>query len=220
MKILLLEDERMLRSSIKEYLGMLQNEVDDFSDGTSALEALRAREYDLFLLDIGVPEKSGFEVMEEIRAQKINRPVIFITASTEIEEIARAYELGCADYLKKPFKLQELWLRVTQIFRLLGISESDTVKLSRHYRYDKKRKVLILDGDIQPLTPKHQAIIDLLVENIGYCVDLERFKDAVWHRPDVDEATIRAEVGRVRKLLKDDLIQNTKGLGYKIEKPR
>ncbi len=119
MKILLLEDEAMLRSSIKEFLEALGSEIDDFFDGAQALCALRENMYDVLVVDINVPSLNGYELLEEVRKKDKNLPVIFITAMTDIDDITKAYNLGCSDYLKKPFKLEELWLRINQIFKLM-----------------------------------------------------------------------------------------------------
>jgi len=218
MKILLLEDEAMLRSSIKEFLEALGSEVDDFFDGGEALAALRENVYDVLVVDINVPTLNGYELLEEVRIKDKNLPVIFVTAMTDIDDITKAYNLGCSDYLKKPFKLEELWLRINQIFKLMEGKNSNILILSPKYRYDKKHKVLYYENKEQTLSRKHLHIIELLASNINFTFDFDTFRRRVWERDDIDDATIRTEINRLRKLLKEDLIINAKGLGYKLEK--
>jgi two-component system, OmpR family, response regulator len=218
MRILLLEDEAMLRSSIKEFLEAHGSEVDDFFDGAQALAALRDAVYDVLVVDINVPTLNGYELLDEVRQKDKNLPVIFITAMTDIDDITKAYNLGCSDYLKKPFKLEELWLRISQIFKLMEGKNSNILILSPKYRYDKKHKALYYENKEQALSRKHLHIIDLLASNTNFTFDFDAFRRRVWERDDIDDATIRTEINRLRKLLKEDLIINAKGLGYKLEK--
>jgi DNA-binding response OmpR family regulator len=219
MKVLLLEDEAMLRSSIKEFLEDLDCLVDDFYDGLSALKAFENCEYDALLLDINVPNLDGFGLLESVRKKDELKPVIFITAMTDIEDITKAYNLGCSDYIKKPFGLQELWLRLKNIVSIVGTKEQTMLKLSNHYSYNKERKALLFQGNQFDMSKKHMGIIELLVNNIGFCVPLDSFRNIVWGREDIDDATIRTEINRLKKLLNEDLIVNIKGVGYRIEKP-
>ncbi len=218
MKILLLEDEAMLRSSIKEFLEALGGEVDDFYDGGEAFAALQKKAYDALVVDVNVPTLNGYALLEEVRQKDKNLPIVFITAMTDIEDITKAYNLGCSDYLKKPFKLEELWLRINQIFKLMEGKNANIVILSPKYRYDKKHKILYYENKEQALSRKHLHIIDLLASNMNFVFNFDSFRSRVWERDDIDDATIRTEINRLRKLLKEELIINAKGLGYKLEK--
>jgi DNA-binding response OmpR family regulator len=219
MRILLLEDETMLRSSIKEFLEELGNEVMDCFDGDMALDILKTESFDALVLDICVPGCDGYGVLEYIRQKEPFLPVVFITAMTDIDDISKAYALGCSDYLKKPFRLQELWLRLVSITKLISSKEPiNTVKFGEKYAWDKKQKALMQNGSAMSLTKKHTDILELLVQNIGFCVPLERFRASVWGREDIDDATIRAEISRLKKILGEEFVANVKGVGYKIEK--
>ena len=218
MKILLLEDEAMLRSSVREFLEAKKCEVVDFYDGAEALESFRNGSFDALVVDINVPTLNGYELLEEVRKKDKNLPVIFITAMTDIEDITKAYNLGCSDYLKKPFKLEELWLRVGQIFKLMDGKNSNILLITQKYRYDKKHKVLYYENQEQPLSKKHLHIIDMLASNTNFTYDFDSFRRRVWERDDIDDATIRTEINRLRKLLKEEIIINIKGLGYKLDK--
>ncbi|MDY0117690.1 MAG: response regulator, partial [Sulfurimonadaceae bacterium] len=111
MKILLLEDDVMLNESICEYLESLNHKVDGYFDGKMVYEALQSNLYDLCILDINVPNVDGITLLEKLHEQKVFIPTIYISALVDIEDISRAYALGCYDYLKKPFHLKELALK-------------------------------------------------------------------------------------------------------------
>ena len=117
MKILLLEDDYNYNESIKEYLELLGYEVDAFFDGESALDAIMQKCYYLFLLDVKVPKLNGHELIKYIKEANITTPIIITTSLVDIDNIAIGYELGCNDYLKKPFELKELELRVKELIK-------------------------------------------------------------------------------------------------------
>lgn len=218
MRILLLEDEVMLREAIKEYLESWGEIVTSVGDGAACQEVMRRESFDLYLFDINVPIVDGFDLLAELKEQRCQAPVIFITAMTEIEEITRAYELGCAEYIKKPFKLPELKLRIDHLFKLLGQANVSRVRLGARTLFDRRERELYIDSELVPLTRRHRDILALLVSRIGHVVSLHQFRLEVWGRDDIDDATIRAEINRLRKLLVEDVIHNIKGIGYKIER--
>lgn len=218
MKILLLEDEIMLNDSIVEYLDALGHSVESFVDGLKAFEAIKENAYDLLILDISVPGIDGLSFLEQMHELKIYVPTIFISALVDIEDISRAYNLGCYDYLKKPFHLKELSLRIDKI---VALHEAPSVhlRLSKNYSYDQEHSSLLFNSTPQTLTKKQSQIIDLLARNRGRVVDFDQFQEHVWDEQIVDNATIRAEVNRLKKILHEDIIQNIRGMGYMIDKP-
>jgi DNA-binding response OmpR family regulator len=218
MKILLLEDEVMLNESICEYLEAQGHTIDTFFDGAKALEAILSGAYDLLILDINVPSIDGLSLLEKIHAKKIHVPTIYISALVEIEDISRAYDLGCYDYLKKPFHLKELSLRLDRI-KLANETPRVHLRLSKNYAYDQEHSLLLFKQEAQTLTKRQSQIIDLLARNRGMVVDFEQFSIYVWDEQVVDNATIRAEVNRLKKFLQEDIIINVRGMGYMIEKP-
>ncbi|MDH4943511.1 response regulator transcription factor [Sulfurimonas sp. C5] len=218
MKILVLEDEVMLNESICEYLQSLGHIVEAFFDGESAYEAMQNNKYDLFLLDINVPQIDGLSILEQLHSMKIHVPTIYISALVDIEDISRAYNLGCYDYLKKPFHLKELALRIDRIVMSAKTPNVHMV-LSKNYSYDQEHSTLYFQQEAQTLTKKQSQIIDLLARNRGLVVDFDQFQEYVWNDAIVDNATIRAEINRLKKALKEDIIVNVRGMGYMIEKP-
>lgn len=218
MKILLLEDEVMLNESIEEFLESEGHAVDTYFDGLKAYEALKENSYDLLILDINVPGMDGLTFLERIHELKIHVPTIYISALVDIEDISRAYNLGCYDYLKKPFHLKELALRLDRVM-LSNELPRVHLRLSKNYSYDQEHNTLLFNGYPQILTKRQSQIIDILARNRGRVVDFEQFRIYVWDEQIVDNATIRAEVNRLKKSMQEDVIINVRGMGYMIDKP-
>ena len=220
MKILLLEDELMLNEAISEFLQSRGDVVVSVKDGNEALERAQEERFDLLILDINVPGIDGLSLLETLHAQKIQTPAIYISALVDIEDISRAFDLGCFDYLKKPFHLKELSLRIDKVMASQPQERKRLhVRLSGRYSYDTERSTLMFDNVPQALSKRQVQIIDLLARNRGRVVDFEEFRTYVWDEVYVDNATIRAEVNRLKKVLKEDFIQNIRALGYMIDLP-
>lgn len=219
MKILLLEDEVMLGEAIAEFLEGRGDRVVSVREGNEALERAQSEPFDLLILDINVPGIDGLTLLERLHARKIRTPAIYISALVDIEDISRAFDLGCFDYLKKPFHLKELALRIDKVMR----SQPQTrqhIRLSSRYSYDSEHSTLLFDNEPQPLSRRQLQIIDLLARNRGRVVEFEEFRTYVWDEVYVDNATVRAEVNRLKKVLKEDFILNIRALGYMIDLPK
>lgn len=220
MKILLLEDEIMLQSAIAEYLEEFGYIVTAFENGEEAYKSIIENSYDLFIFDINVPSIDGLTLLETLQEEKLFIPTIFISAITKIEQISKAYQLGCYDYLKKPFHLKELLLHIERLLQIVDIRAKEYIKISKYYSYDLKTERLFFDGEEQQLTLKQSQIIHLLVQHINRVVDFGMLHHYVWHDTSVTNATMRAEVHRVKKSLKEDFIENIKGIGYSLRQKR
>ena len=218
MKILLLEDELMLQSSIYEYLDTLGHQVDCFSDGKIAQHNLDSQEYDLLILDINVPNIDGLTLMKNLNVKDTYTPTIFISADVDINTISEAFDLGAIDYLKKPFHLKELGLRIQKEISNIQNNKNIYISLSKNYSFSKEKNILFFNKTPQKLTKKQLLIINCLCSNINTIVDLEMLRYDVWDSEPVSDATIRTEISRLRKILNNDFIQNVKGIGYKIDR--
>jgi DNA-binding response OmpR family regulator len=218
MKVLLLEDELMLQGAIKEYLSDTGFKVTAFEDGQEAYDNISSNSYDLFIFDINTPSLDGLSLLDKLQKEKIYVPTIFISAITEIEQISQAYALGCYDYLKKPFHLKELTLHIERLLKMADIRAKDFIKISKMYSYNAENQSLLFDGEEQPLTQKQLQIMDLFAKNINKVVDFEMLRHYAWDDSPVDNAIIRAEIHRLRQVLKEDLIETLKGIGYRLSK--
>ncbi len=216
MKILLLEDELMLQSSIVEYLETLGHLCCAFSNGEKAKESFDEQQYDLMIFDINVPSLNGLDLFEYIKDTQCHTPVIFISALIDIESITKAFHLGAADYIKKPFHLQELGLRVQKISKDVKDSKRQHIMLTENYSYSKDDNRLFFNKEEHILTKKQSNIIQCLCQNIDTIVNFDILQEYVWGADIVSDATMRTEISRLRKVLKEDFVQNHKGLGYKV----
>jgi len=216
MKIVLVEDEYSLNEIITEYLQKEGYFVKSFIDGKEAYEYLKKEKFDILILDIHLPNIDGFSILEALQNKKLSPPTIFISAMNSIEHITKAYELGCFDYIKKPFYLQELHIKIERLGKQLNPNEKSFIKLSKRYKFDVQNSELLFDSSAQVLSNIHRNIIKLLAINKGKSVTFEMLRDEVWDG-EVDNATIRAEISRLKKLLKEDFIQNIRGVGYIIK---
>jgi DNA-binding response OmpR family regulator len=218
MKILILEDERILALSMREFLEDSGYEVEYFTDSNAAYDAIYENVYDLLLLDVKVPgEKNGFEMLEELREDGNTTPAIFITSLTDIDDLSRGYECGACDYIRKPFDLAELKLRVEQVMKVQCFASSEeSIELPSGYHYDLKKMKLTFNGETVHLAKTETKILELLIKKRGSVVSCEMFWEEVWGEW-VDSANIRVQVGNLRKKLEKDFIKNVRGVGYSID---
>jgi DNA-binding response OmpR family regulator len=216
MKILLLEDDVMLNRAIMQYLQSTGHSVRTARDGNTCLRILEEEDFNLLILDINVPNINGFEVLEILHSKNKIIPTIYISALIDIEEISRAFELGCYDYLKKPFHLKELTLRINKISHTQTALKKNKI-LSDSYSFNSNTLTLMYNNEAQMLSKKQIQIIQLLARYKNSVVNYDMFREIVWNDQNIDNATIRAEVNRVKKVLKEDFISNIRGFGYMIE---
>lgn len=217
MKILLLEDEYILRESMKEVLESNGLLVDDYSNGTDALDAILSFKYDLFLLDVNVPGDNGFHILKEARLSNILTPAIFITSLTQIDNLEEGFDLGCSDYIKKPFDLKEFEIRVSSALKRFTLNENDNfISLSLDYKYDTKNFLLLHNNEEVQLSKLEKSMLDLFISNKNNLVTADMICDYIWEDY-VDPANVRVQINNLRKKLDKNLIVNIRGLGYKLE---
>ena len=218
MKILLVEDDIMLNEMIAEYITSTGHIIKSVKTGTESLQILEKEKFDLLILDINLPDIDGFTILEKMHEQKRMIPTIYISALIDIEDISRAFDLGCFDYLKKPFQLKELTLRINKILKTRIVPQTHK-RLSKHYSFDSENMTLLYNNEPHILPKRQLQIIELLALNRSLVVQYDMFRDYVWNDDYIDNATIRAEVNRVKTVLKEDFIKNIRGSGYMIERP-
>lgn len=217
-KILLLEDDYLYKVSIKEFLEELDFYVDDFENGDDALNAIFENTYDLLLLDIRVPGMDGFSLVEYVRKEKLDVPIIILTSLTDIKNLSRGYELGCNDYIRKPFDMIELKFRIEQLIKNCFKTNEDTIALPFGFSFDVKKSILYKDLVVVDLTFKENQLINLLVQNRGFFVSIETLHDSVWENKDISYSDIRMCIKRVREKTHKDFIKTKRFVGYKIDK--
>jgi DNA-binding response OmpR family regulator len=219
MKILLLEDDYSYRSSIKEYLNSLNFEVNDFENGQDALDSIFEDSYDLLLLDVCVPKVSGYEIVKTVRENEIEVPIILVTSLTDIEDLSTGYEIGCNDYIRKPFVLKELKYNVNQTINSFHFKTSkNKIKLPENFIFDLDNYELFRGEENIKLTHIEQNIFIFLIKRIGTYTTLSDMISSIWATEFISDADLRMHIKRIRDKSSKTLIQNSRGLGYKIEK--
>jgi len=217
MKILLLEDEYSLRISIEEFLSDLGYEVDGFMDGLEAYDAVYDKAYDILLLDVNVPSLNGFELLKKLRQDDVKVPAIFLTSLTDMDDLKEGYKRGCCDYIRKPFDLEELELRIDQALASHLQNDGSIVELSCNLVYDLKKSKLTQNDEEIVLRKTEKDLLEVLIKNKNSIVSTQMFQDEVWGEY-VEPATIRVQLNNLKKKLPEDVIQNRRGLGYIIER--
>ena len=217
MKILLLEDEYSLRISVEEFLRDIGYEVDGFMDGEEAHDAIYDRVYDLLLLDVNVPSLNGFELLKKLRQDNKDIPTIFLTSMTDIGDLKEGYKRGCCDYIRKPFDLEELELRIEQALAKFLEDDSSIIHITKDIFYDIKKRKLTYENEELILRKTEQDILEVLIKHKNIVVSTEMLQDEVWGEY-VEPATIRVQLNNLRKKFPYDVIHNRRGLGYIIER--
>jgi len=218
MKILLLEDDYLYNISIKEFLEELDFKVDSFDNGDDALDAVFETNYSLLLLDVRVPGIDGFSLVEKIREEGINTPVIILTSLTDITDLSKGYELGCNDYLKKPFDLIELRYRIDQLIKNNCFSSTENkIQLENNYLFNISEKALYKENKRVDLTLKESEVISFLVQNRNVYVSIESLHENIWENKDILYADIRMCIKRIRNKTDKDFIITKRFIGYKID---
>jgi DNA-binding response OmpR family regulator len=218
MKILILEDEKVLADSMKEFLNDLGYEVITMVNADHAYDEIYGNSYDLLLLDVNVHgQMNGFHLLTALRKEKIEIPAIFITSLNGIEDLTEGYSSGCCDYIRKPFELAELRLRVEQAIKTQCFGSVDSrISLSFGYVYDTKKMQLMLQNEIILLSKTETKLLELLIKKRGSVVTYEMFWEEIWGEW-IDPTNIRVQVGSLRKKLLNDFIKNVRGVGYSID---
>lgn len=218
MRILLLEDELILKESIEEFLRSKDYKVDGFENSDDAFDAIFTTEYDLLLLDVNVPgEWNGFSLRKELADEGKNIPTIFVTSMSSADAMLQGYATGCCDYIKKPFDLIELLLRVQQALKSNCFKTKENfIQLPDGYQYNVTSYELSRDSKTIPLSSRESEILNLFIVHRNQVVSLETLYDQVWNN-NVDSANARVQINNLRRKLPKDLIKNIYGLGYRLD---
>ena len=208
-KILLLEDDEILSQTIAQLLSEEGYDMKVVGDGEDALEATYANNFDLYLLDINVPLLNGVDFLKLSRDAGDQTPTFFITALRDIDSLTKAFDSGCDDYIKKPFDLDELLIRINAKVKKANPSiEYGNIK------FDLFENRVYQNGQEVNLGSVEKAIFALLVQNPMNTVHKSVFFDEMIKPSD---SGLRVLINKLRKIFEINII-NIKGIGYKLEK--
>jgi len=218
MKILLLEDDLILNEIIEEFLQSLEYDVTCVYDGMKASEIIYDEHFDLMILDVNVPSITGFEFLRNLRDNSITTPAIFITSLNSVDDIEQGFKAGADDYLKKPFELKELELRINNIKRLLHLEE-DEISIDTNIKFNPKLNYIYNDTIKTKIPLKEAQILKYLLNNTNRCVSQDELSSNIWSYDGAPtSSTIRTYIKNIRKIVGDEYIETIKGVGYRFNK--
>jgi DNA-binding response OmpR family regulator len=217
-RLLLLEDDPNLSESVSEYLEEHDFEVVCVYDAVSAEDALFEQKFDLLLLDVNVPGGDGFSLLKTSRSSGNATPAIFITSRNAMNDVEKGFESGGDDYLRKPFELKELLLRVRTILkRNFFHNPSDRIDLGDGVTYDIDNQSLRIGGIEQSLQLKEHKLLKLFIQHKNELLSHEMIMEHLWDYDETpSDGSLRTYIKTLRKYLGKDRIVSHKRLGYQF----
>ena len=207
MKLLLLEDDHILSETLQLFLSKEGYDVDTALSIEEAEELTFNNTYDLYLLDINLPEGNGLDLLQSLRHAEDTTPTIFITALTDMNSMAEGFKLGAIDYIKKPFDPEELLIRLAAKFT------NDMISY-KHLVYDPQSEIIRLNGEIIDLGNVQLKIFEKLLSHCGSMIRKETLYECLDHTSDT---ALRVAITKIKQRLDID-IKNIRGKGYILEK--
>ncbi|MBC6367022.1 response regulator transcription factor [Algoriphagus sp. AK58] len=219
--VLLAEDELALGMIIQESLESRDFKVRLCGDGQKAWESYQEQKPDVLVLDVMMPKKDGFSLAAEIRKIDPHTPIIFLTSKSQTEDVVKGFGLGANDYVRKPFSMEELIVRIkAHLDRLRSRqSQSDWIALGK-YEFHPTRQLLKLGESEQPLTSRESQLLQILLQNANDITDRTLILNQIWGSDDFFNArSMDVFITKLRKKLQDDpdiQILNVRGYGFKL----
>jgi len=217
MRILLVEDDQQLGDSVHRALCAEGYAVDWLDDGRLAVPAVTAESFDLVVLDLRLPGKSGLEILRALREQGVQTPVLLLTACDDLSDKVAGLDAGADDYLTKPFEMDELFARVRSLLRRSGL-KAPTLRAEGLEMDPASRRVVFEGSEISDLTAKEFAILEMLLRSRGRFVTKHRLLEgsSSWGE-EVESNTVEVYVSRLRKRFGHDRIETLRGVGYRLK---
>lgn len=217
MRVLLVEDDELLGSALKSGLKQEGYTIDWLKDGQSGENALKDNEFDLVVLDIGLPRKSGLEVLKSVRNEGNNIPVLILTARDSVKDRVEGLDSGADDYLVKPFDLEELCARL-RVLQRRHAGRSEPIIQHKNIALDPAAHRVFLNEEPVNLSVREFALLQHLMENIGRVIPRVRLEEKLYGwDSEVESNSLEVFIHHLRKKLGTDLIRTVRGVGYMIE---
>jgi DNA-binding response OmpR family regulator len=216
--LLLLEDDINLAETLEEFLTEEGYEVVCVYEGEAAQDALYEQRFDLLLLDVNVPGLNGFELLKACRKAEDRTPAIFITSLNAIQDLERGFESGCDDYIRKPFALKEVLLRIQGLLkREFGHVNTALVRIDDKVAFDTTSNALHVNGEIHTLQRKEAELLKLFLKRTNEIISHEVLLDTLWSYEETpSDAALRTYIKNLRKRIGKEKIVSLKKLGYKF----
>lgn len=217
-RILVVEDDENLANNIASFLSDF-SEVDIENDGLSGKFAASEDVYDLIILDIMLPEMNGYDVLKNIRNDKINTPVLILTAKAEIDDKIHGFNLGADDYLTKPFHREELQVRVKALLKRSGALADDSVLKIRNLEVNLNNHDIIANSEQVALNGKEYDLLVYLLQNKNTILTKDQIFERIWgFDSDTSITVVEVYMSNLRKKLRpsenDSLIKTIRNVGY------
>lgn len=219
-KILLAEDETMIGQILKEYLLSKGFLVELVPNGNKAYSKFYEYKPDMCLFDICMPEKNGFDLIEDIRKQNSEIPVIFISSNSSTSDVVKGFQLGCNDYMKKPFSMEELVARMNALLKYAPVVDNDYCDHIGNLYFNSRSQVLSNGEKNFRLTYRESNLLKRLVENKNEILTRKSVLEELWGEDNPFNArSMDVFISRLRAYFKDDRsvdIVNIRGVGHKM----
>ncbi|RYJ61742.1 response regulator [Pseudomonas songnenensis] len=216
MHVLLAEDDALIASGIVAGLNAQGLTVDHATTAANAEAMLRAANFDVLILDLGLPDEDGISLLRRLRQQGMELPVLVLTARDAVSDRVTGLQAGADDYLLKPFDLRELAARLHTLMRRMA---GRSVNIIEHGRlsYDPGRCEVRLDDRLVDLSRREQALLQALLNNQGRVLSSEQLKDAVYgFADDVESNALNVHIHHLRRKLGSGIVETVRGLGYRL----
>ena len=220
-KILLVDDDKVLAGITQEYLEAKGHDIKMVNDANTALDTFKKQEFDICILDIKMPFKDGFTLAEELRAIQSDISIIFLTGQLDKEDKIKGLTLGADDYITKPFSMEELYLRINNIYsRIKGKISEKTVHQIGLYSFNGNNRKLKL-GDIEfALSEMESQLLSLFMENSDHRITREQALNRIWEDENLLKTrSLNVYINKLRRRFKEDSsieIINIYGSGYQL----
>ncbi len=219
MRILIVEDNVALADELTADLRRAGYAVDWLADGRDALIQGAVEPYDLILLDVGLPGKSGLEILREWRATQMHRPVLILTARDHWAERIEGLKAGADDYLTKPFHPEELQLRIQALLRRVHGRVNQPQIHAGGLQLDEARQCVVSDSENIELTAAEFSLLRYLMLHEGKIISKTQLNDHLYNgETERDSNVIEVHINHLRRKLGKDLIETKRGQGYRLQK--
>ncbi len=218
MRVLVVEDDRMIAKGLHTALKQDGYAVDGVSDGRSAAAALRSSQFDVVLLDLGLPERDGLEVLRELRARGDATPVIIVTARDDVQSRIQGLDAGADDYIVKPFDLDEVAARMRSVLRRAA-GRGDPCIRHRGITLDPVSRAVERDGAPVVLSAHEFAVLEALLQRPGTVLSRAQLEDRLYGWSEgIESNAVEVYVHGLRRKLGNDAIRTLRGVGYFVPK--
>jgi len=220
-KVLFVEDEADLTRIVADTLRGIGYEVATAANGAEGLEKFKSDGADIIIADVMMPRMDGFTMAKEIRKHSPTVPLLFLTAKNTIDDVEEGFESGANDYLKKPFELRELIVRIKSLLRRYGANRAEDIRyVIGAYTFNVTTQKLSRCGKSVELSHFESKILERLASNVGQTIDASELMIALWQRDDPSNRnSLHGYIHKLRRLLRHDpsiSIINQRGFGYML----